>query len=134
MNEEDDEVKEIRQDVYIGMNMRNSKLITTASLRSKLNSVLVLAVDTIKDAVSSEDKKLAYKAALDVLNFHISLARLEMQEENHREELRFKRYKNRMNRRAEEHLKIQDDINVGGGTTSIPQSEFSEDFDNWGFS
>ena len=131
-NYDENDEKEIRQDIGIGMAIRNPKLITTSMLRSKLNTVLSEAVDVLKNSMQSDDAKLKYKAAMDVLAFHISLAKLEMQEETHREQIKFHRFKNRQNKRLEEIQKIQGDIQEGGGTAHIPESEFSEDFDAWG--
>lgn len=122
---------EIRVDYGIGLNMRNSKLITTASMKAKLNKVMQKAIDNITNAVDSEDSKLAYKASLDVIAIFQSLAVLDMKEENHREQMKFSRFKNRQNKRTEEKQKIEEDIAKGGGTTHIPQSEFSDEFDVW---
>ena len=114
-----------------GQPIRNSKLINTKMMKSKLNGSLDKAIAVLTNALN--DDKKAYTAAKDVLAFYLQLANLEMREESHREEMKFKRHKNKMAELEFEEKEKQNMIGEVGGTADIPQAKFSMDLEdtNW---
>jgi len=111
-----------------GTPIRQSKLINTKMLKAKLNSHLDKAIETMTNALSNE--KLAYNAAKDILAAYVTLSNLEMKEESHRADMRFRNYKNKINEEVLEAQRIKELHESTGGTAEVPQAKFSMEYND----
>lgn len=111
-----------------GQPIRNTKLVNTKMLKAKLNANLDKALNII--TAKLDDPKMAYKAATDILSYHVTLSNLEMKEDLHREEMKFRKHKNKITGEQEEYERLNNLNNAGGGTADIPHSRFSTEMDD----
>ena len=121
----------IKVGLGIGKPIRRADLINTQMIKNKLGRSIDAALDLITKRVSSADEKLAYKAANDLLAHYVTFARLTMQEEAHKEDLRFKRYKNKLTDLTLKQREGEKDVDKVGGNVDIPDAKFSTEFDNF---
>lgn len=112
-----------------GQPIRNTKLVNTKMLKAKLNASLDKALGILTTSLESDNPKIAYKAATDILSYHVTLSNLEMKEDLHREEMKFRKHKNKVHYDQEEYERLNALNTAGGGTASIPQSKFSMDYE-----
>lgn len=121
----------IKVGLGIGKPIRRAELINTQMIKNKLGRNIDAALELITKRVSSTDEKLAYKAANDLLAHYVTFARLTMQEEAHKEDLRFKRYKNKLTDLTLKQREGEKDVDKVGGNVDIPDAKFSTEFDNF---
>lgn len=112
-----------------GQPIRNTKLVNTKMLKAKLNANLDKALGILTKTLDDENPKNAYKAATDILSYHVTLSNLEMKEDLHREEMKFRKHKNKVHSDQEEYERLNGISNAAGGTADIPQARFSVDMD-----
>ena len=127
-----DDQPEIKVGLGIGKPIRRSELITSQMIKNKLGRNIDKALELISKRVSDADEKLAYKAANDLLAHYVTFAKLTMQEEAHQEDMRFKRYKNKITKMTVEQREGEKDVAKVGGNVDIPDAKFSEEFDGFG--
>ena len=112
-----------------GQPIRNTKLVNTKMLKAKLNSSLDKALGILTKSLDDENPKIAYKAATDILSYHVTLSNLEMKEDLHREEMKFRKHKNNIYSNQEEYDRLSNLNSAAGGTADIPVSRFSMDYE-----
>lgn len=112
-----------------GQPIRNTKLVNTKMLKAKLNSSLDKALGILTTSLESDNPKIAYKAATDILSYHVTLSNLEMKEDLHREEMKFRKHKNKVHSDQEEYERLNGISDAAGGTADIPAVRFSVDMD-----
>lgn len=121
----------IKVGLGIGKPIRRAELINTQMIKNKLGRNIDAALELITNRVNGADEKLAYKAANDLLAHYVTFARLTMQEEAHKEDLRFKRYKNKLTDLTLKQREGEKDVDKVGGNVDIPDAKFSTEFDNF---
>lgn len=121
----------IKVGLGIGKPIRRAELINTQMIKNKLGRNIDAALELITNRVNGADEKLAYKAANDLLAHYVTFARLTMQEEAHKEDLRFKKYKNKLTDLTLKQREGEKDVDKVGGNVDIPDAKFSTDFDNF---
>lgn len=127
----DTEETPIKVGLGIGKPIRRAELINTQMIKNKLGRNIDAALELITNRVNGADEKLAYKAANDLLAHYVTFARLTMQEEAHKEDLRFKKYKNKLTDLTLKQREGEKDVDKVGGNVDIPDAKFSTDFDNF---
>lgn len=115
-----------------GKPVRLNKAITTTMMKAKLNGSIDKALAVINSAL--DDNKKSYTAAKDILNFYLQLSSMEMKEELHNEEMKYRRYKNKNKKFEEERAEALLQLEQGGGSADVPQSKFSMDFEEANYS
>ncbi len=123
----------IKVGLGIGKPIRRAELINTQMIKNKLGRNIDAALELIANRVNGADEKLAYKAANDLLAHYVTFARLTMQEESHKEDLRFKKYKNKLTDLTLKQREGEKDVDKVGGNVDIPDAKFTMEWSEGDF-